>query len=140
MTHGLLPLPAMLQPQTPSFIKQWMRHLRSVPPKQHPSAADYAVLHDILKSALVPSTATASSAWSSDVSMLQLPQSVAPAAGKKRPAQAPSATSNLFSCMSEAVQSKRIKCLQQEEDDTTSMATGLLGFSQGLLYSQAGEE
>lgn len=131
---------SMLQPQTPSFIKQWMRHLRSVPPKQHPSAADYAVLRDILKSALVPSTAAASSAWSSDMSMLQLPQSTAPAVGSKRPAHAPSAASNMFSCMSEAVQSKRIKCLQQEEDDTTSMATGLVGFSQGLLYSQAGEE
>jgi hypothetical protein len=42
--------------------------------------------------------------------------------------------------MSTILQSKRIKCLQQEDDDTTSMATGLVGFSQGLLCSQAAEE
>jgi hypothetical protein len=121
-----------------------MRHLRSVPPKQHPIAADYKVLQDILKAALVPSTDAASSAWSSDVSLLQLQHAVAPvASSKKRPARAPSAASNLVSCMSEAatvIQSKRTKCLQQEDDDTTSMATGLVGFSQGLVASQAGEE
>lgn len=45
----------------------------------------------------------------------------------------------MVSCMSEAatiIQPKRVKCLQQDEDDTTSMATGLLAFSQSLLCSQ----
>jgi hypothetical protein len=129
-----------LQPETPTFIKQFMRHLRSVPPKQHPTAADYTVLQDILKAALVPSTAAASSAWSSDVAVLQ-PQPAALAGGssRKRPAPAASAASNMVSCMSEVatiIQPKRFKQLQQDEDDMTSMATGLLGFSQGLLCSQ----
>lgn len=130
----------MLQAETPNFVKQWMRHLRSVPPKQHSSEADYMVLQDILKSALAPAPA-ASSAWSSDVSLLQPPVAAA-VNSKKRQLPAASAASNMVSCMSEAatiVQPKRVKRMQHEEDDSTSMATCLVGFSQGLLFSQAEE-
>jgi hypothetical protein len=135
-------LETLLQPQTPNFIKQWMRHLRSVPPKQHPTAADYMVLHDILKSVLVPAAAC-SSAWSSEASMLQMQQSAVPMSYRKRAAPAPSAASNMVSCMSESatiMQPKRLKCQQQDDDDGTSMMTGLLGFSQDVLISQAVEE
>lgn len=138
----------MLQAETPGFIKQWMRHLRSVPPKQHPRAADYTALEDCLKSALVPASAAASSAWSSDVSVLQLqsatfPQTVAAVSSRKRHAPTMSAASNMVSCMSEAatvMQSKRMKCLQQYEDDGTSMANSLVGFSQGILLNSQAEE
>jgi hypothetical protein len=132
----------LLQPQTPNFIKQWMRHLRSVPPKQHPTAVDYMVLHDILSSVLVPAAA-GSSVWGSETSILQLRQSAVPAGYRKRAAPAPSAASNMVSCMSETatiIQPKRIKCQQQDDDDGTSMMTGLLGFSQDVLISQAVEE
>lgn len=135
------------QDQTPNFIKQWMRHLRSAPPRQHPAAADYSILQDILQSAAAPLSAPASSAWSCDVSVLQVQPAAAATtvvSSKKRPAPTLSAASNLVSCMSETatiMHPKRVKlCPQQDEDDGISMATGLVGFSQGILLSQAAEE
>lgn len=134
------------QPQTPAFIKQWMRHLRSAPAKQHPTDRDYAALQSILQSMLAPPVTAASTAWSCDMSVLQLqPAGQQPdlaVSSRKRAAPAVSAASNLVSTMSEAatvMQPKRAKRMQPDDDDTMSMATGLLGFSQGVFESQPEE-
>ena len=78
------------------------------------------------------------------MSVLQLQPTCAPAAAvnsKKRPAPVLSAASNLVSCVSETatVLPKRVRKCVDDDDDGSSMATGLVGFSQGIVLSQPEE-
>lgn len=132
----------VLQPLTPTFIKQWMRHLRSMAPKQHPTDRDYEALQSILTSALSPCVA-ASSAWSCDASLLQLaaaaPTPATAFSSRKRQAPTLSAASNLMSCMSDAdtvLQSKRLR-LQLAEGDDEAEGVSMVG---GLLVASESQE
>ncbi|KAF8072896.1 CKL6 [Scenedesmus sp. PABB004] len=116
----------LADPDTPTFVKRWMRHLRSLPPRVVPGDADYEALRAILASALAGPT---SSAWSSAAAL----QQQGGARGGKRGAPEPSRASNGLSTMSDtataatAVQSKRFRLHEAagDDDDELSMACGI---------------
>jgi hypothetical protein len=118
-----------------------MRHLRSMPAKQHPTAQDYGALRGILTAALTPACAPAASTWSCGDSLMQLAGAAATPAtavsSRKRLCALPaaSAASNLFSAWSDvdtAIESKRLR-LQlecEQEVDGASTAGGMLVVTQ----------
>lgn len=99
-----------------------MRHLRSLPPQHILTQADYNALNSILLGAL-PCVDAATSAWSCAASCKQQQD------GLKRLAPSVSRASNLQSCVSDtatAVQSKRFKHQEEDEQEEYSMACGVV--------------
>eukprot|EP00775_Hariotina_reticulata_P013730 gene13730-13852_t len=100
----------LLQRDTPSYIIQWMRHLRSLPVDKVPTSSDYEILESILRGAL--SCSAAMSAFSSAAPMQQLHQQSATTVNHKRPAPVLSNTS----CVSDTATVMHPKKLKWEQD------------------------